>query len=249
MLPENIKNFINSKDTVTEKNSVINRLIFLCLLLICCCLEILFYCFNINFMGKTTKLFDLIFAVIIGALGLANFVISLFVKNERFHYMYYGNIFLLVSVFMFYIATRIALFPLHELYGLLGIGLWIIFSLIIIWGISNNIKLDRYNTESSNIYWFNNSDSDKKYGIVFTKNTFISFIIVIALIIAIAILYFAVSPELFKAGDATFSLIWQVVFISCILVLGFISNFAWKLIIKQHYINKAVNNNTGINME
>lgn len=238
MLPKNVKNFINSKDTLTSKNSVGFRIIFLSLLLVCCGIEILLFCFKVNFIGKISKLFDLIFTVIIAILGLSNFIVSLFIGYENYHLIYYGITGLLFSIFLFYMGIRIALFPLSEFYGLMGIGLWLIISILSILGILYNIKFDRYNSESVNIFWLKDDKTDEKYGIVINKFTIINFLIVIGIIIIVAVLYFALLPNLFTVREVTFSRVWQLVVTSCLLLLGYVGTFAWKLVIKQFYINK-----------
>lgn len=237
-MPENIINFLNSKDNLYDDFRVNKKLIMLFLLMFFCASEIIFYIFDINFFGKTATLLDLIFAIFFAVCGVVNFIIGCFLDRVQIHYVHYGIIFLLLSCYMFYIATRIALFPLSEFFGLLGMGIWFLVSIICIFGIFSNVKYDRYNDRCKQIFWLKDEKSNTKYCIVITAYTIIGGLIVVVMAIIFTLLYFIFFPELFTSNEATFSRMWQLIVIYCLMALSYISHFGWKLIIKQFYIYK-----------
>lgn len=235
-MSKNVINFLDSKDNLYDDFRVSKKLIMLCLLLFFCALEIIFFIFDIKFMGKIVTILDLVFAIFFAVCGIVNFIIGCVSDRVQIHYVHYGVIFLLLSCYMFYIAIRIALFPLNEFFGFLGMGIWILISIICLLGIFSNIKHDYYNNCSKKIFWLKDEKSDMKYGIVITKYTIIGGLIVGAVAITLALLYFAFPA--FTSSEKTFARVWQLGLVYCLLMLSYIAHFGWKLIIKQFFIHK-----------
>lgn len=121
-MPENIINFLNSKDTLYDDFRISKKLIFLGLLLFFTIIEIIFFIFDVNFLGKTITVLDLVIAILFSLLGIINFIVGCVKDAVQIHYIHYGIISLLLSCYLFYLATRLALFPLNEWFGFFGVG-------------------------------------------------------------------------------------------------------------------------------
>ncbi len=240
-MPENIINFLNSKDMVYDDFRIGKKLIFLLFLFFFTVLETIFFIFDIKFLGKTVTIFDLVVIGLFSFVGIINFIIACVKDPIQIHYLYYGIIFLLLSCYFFYLATRLALCVLSEWFGFFGVAVWVLMSIICILGVLNNIKYDLYNVQSKQIVWIREKRNNEDYGIVVTRYTVFGGLIVSIYTIILAIIFFAVLPEFFPellntSSGKTEEIAQLIIFIG-LLLLGYIANFGWKLVIKQIFIH------------
>lgn len=240
-MPENIINFLNSKDMVYDDFRIGKKLIFLLFFFVFTVLETIFFVFDIKFLGKTVTILDLVVVGLFSLIEIINFIIGCVKDPVQIHYLYYGIIFLLLSCYFFYLATRLAVCVLSEWFGFLGIAVWVLVSIICILGVLNNIKHDLYNVQSKQIVWIREKSNNEDYGIVVTRYTVFGGLAVSIYAIVLAIIFFAVLPEFFPellntSSGRTEEIAQLIIFIG-LLLLGYIANFGWKLVIKQIFIH------------
>lgn len=236
-LTNNVQNFINSKDTIYY-NLLTNCLVYF-FQFIFFAMELLFYIFKVKYLFISYSTFGFIFAILILCLSLINILLRCIFPKDKIQHLFYGCNILLVGLCLIFIATRIVLFSISQWFSLIGIVIWLLLSLIIIYGINDNIKNNYYDSTNNKIYWFKNQVTEKReYGIVVTKFTMVAILIIIILLVLLALLYYVLLPDAFLVNNAVFSKLWQLVLIYCLLLLSFITIFGWKLVIKQVYLNK-----------
>ena len=247
------KNFIESKDTLyynVPTNCLLHGT-----LIIFCVAEILMYLFKYAQKSLRGSLFGFIFVIIIAVLDIINVLIRLCLR-KKYQHAYYGICTVLISLYLHYFAIKVALYPYGQFFGFLAMGIWFIFSVSLIYGIVDNIKNDRYNDDSEEIYFFKDqtvkdkryffqtkidvSEVDgKKFGIVITWHTKISGLSYIILAIVFITVYIT-SKALFDESGRLLVDFAHGGLIVALLLLSFITNFGWKLIIRQIYVNKAL---------
>lgn len=232
------QNFIESKDNLyfnLRTNCLLHGTI-----LIFCSIDIILYLYNIDYKLFQGTFFGFIFAIVIASLDIINVLINICFQ-KKYQHVYYGVCLVMISLYLSYLVIKEGLHPFNQLFGFFALGIWLLSSIVLICAINDNIKNDRYNDVSESIYFFKDqgkNNSDKKYGIVITKSTFINAIIYITVAINLIIVYF-INKDLFKdSGEllvdyAHCGLIITICFLSCV------TNFGWKLIIKQKYLNKS----------
>lgn len=233
------KNFIESKDTLNF--DVRTNMLFYITLLICFAVDILPYILKFTFKSMQGTDFNFIFAICIAALIILNVFMRIALRREKYQYMYYGVLLILISLYLNHLAIEVGLYPFNQLYGFVAIIVWVISSIGFIYSITDNIKNDRYSQTSNSIYYFKNQTDDydgKKYGIVITKYSFVIGIVYVILAIALIILYF-VKKDLFEESGKILMDSSQVGLIVFLLAFSYIANYGWKLVIKQVFINKS----------
>ena len=238
-LTNNEKNFINSRDSIHF--NIPTNILLHGTLIILCVTDILLYLLNCNYLFFQGSLFGFVFAITIAGLDLINILVRICMQKAKIQHAYYGVCMLLISLYFTYTATKLGLLPFNQLYSLYGVGFWLGVSAICICSIKGNIVNDRYDKNSTSIYWFKNrTDSgDSKYGIVITKYTLIIAAIYIIIGIVLTLLYLVIAPGKFHESPTIATKYGYVLLIVCSLMLSYVSLFAWKLVIKQIYLNRA----------
>ncbi len=231
------KNFIESKDTI-QYNIITNCLLQVTLLVFVVA-DILLYLFDFEYKFICSSLFGFIFAIVITVADISNIFLSIFLK-KKYQHIYYGVCAVMISLYLSFIVVKVGLYPFNQLFGLLSIAIWAITSLLFIYAIINNIKNDRYNDNSEDIYFFRdkkNEDCEKKYGIVITKYTKIVGLIYTSFAVSLIILYF-IQKDQFKESGKLLMDYGQCILIIVLDILCYFFNLGWKLIIKQIYVHK-----------
>ena len=246
------KNFIESKDTL-HYNFTTNCLLHGTLIIFCVA-EILLYLFKYAQKSLRSSLFGFVFVIVIATFDIINVLFRLCLR-KKYQHIYYGVSTVLISLYLHYFAIKVALYPFGQLFSFMAVGIWVIFSVSLIYAIVDNIKNDRYNDDSEDIYFFKDqtvkdgryffqtkidvSEVDgKKFGIVVTWHTKISGLAYIILAIVLITVYIT-SKALFDESGKLLVDFAHGGLIVALLLLSFITNFGWKLIIKQIYVNKA----------
>ena len=248
------KNFIESKDTL-HYNIPTNFLLHGTLFLFSA-VSILLYLFKAEYKFFQGTLFGFVFAIVIISLDIINILAVLFFR-KKYQNAYCGVCAVLISLYLHYFVIKVGLYPFNQLYSLLAVGIWSISSVSLIYAIVDNIKNDRYNDDSEDIYFFKDQTVrdrkyffqtkedvsevvGKKYGIVITWHTKISGLAYILLAISLITIYFT-KMDSFEEGGKLLVNYGQCVLIVAVFMLCYITNMGWKLIIKQAYINKVKN--------
>ena len=233
------KNFIESKDNLRFNFST-NCLLHGTLIILCAA-EILLYLFKIEYKSMQSSFFGFVFAIVIAATDVINVLARIGLRKEKFQHAYYGICLVLISLYLGYLAIKVGLYPFNQLFGFFAIGIWVISSLVCIYAINDNIRNDRYNKDSDSIYFFQNQKEDKdgkKYGIVITKYTFIIAFIYVVVAIGLISVYFT-WKDLFEESGKLLADYSQCFLPGIIFALCYMTNFGWKFIIKQIYLNKG----------
>lgn len=237
-LTNNEKNFINSNDSIYF--NIPTNILLHGTLSILCVTDILLYLLNCNYWFFKGSLFGFVFAITIAGIDLINILARICVRKIKIQHAYYGICLLLVSLYFNYTAIKLGLFPFNQLYNLCGVGVWFGVSAICVFSIKDNIVNDRYDKNSESIYWFKNrnDNGDSKYGIVITKYSLIIVAIDIITGIVLMLLYLVIAPNKFPESPTIATKYGYILLIVCSLMLSYVSLFAWKLVIKQIYINR-----------
>ena len=249
------KNFIESKDTLYY-NFPTNCLLHGTLLIFCAA-EILLYFIKYEYHFIKGSVFGLIIAIAIASLDIINMFVRLCLR-KKYQHAYYGVCIVLISLYLHYFAIKVGLYPFNHLYGFLAVGIWVIFFISLIYAIIDNVKNDRYNDDSEDIYFFKDQTDKsgkyffqtqedvsevegKKFGIVITWHTKISGLIYLVLAISLAVPYY-IDKNLFNPSGSIRNDFTQGPLILIILIFSYITNFGWKFIVKQFYMNKTLKN-------
>lgn len=238
MIPDNILNFLNSKDCLYDDFRKSTKFLVLLLILITPVFDIIFYFTDVQFFGKTSTLFDLIIAVITASACIINFITGCIANKLQYHYVYYGVNYLLISCYLFFISTRIMLYPLYITSEIAGLIFWLLISIICIQAIFYNIKSDFYCADSQNILWLKDKKTNGKYGVVLTRYFWLSVILTFVVIIGFIFLKLMYLPKITDIEKSPVTQIKEIVLLCCCYILGFIAHFSWKLLIKQYYLHK-----------
>ncbi len=234
MVPENIDNFIRSRDTIYF--NIKTKLLFFIGIIVLCGLQI---GFDIYITGDTVDLVDLVVALCHITLSLIFFILSFILRNEGCKYVIYGGGLIIIAHYLSYFIFRYFLYPFNAFWGFGGTIFWILSSCVCILSIKSNIKNNCYKNEDSQFETI--AEDGKKYCIVITWRTFLLAGIYIALCIGISVIYFIFS-DTFTATEQSLSIAFQLGLIWCLAAINFFAIFSWKLIIKYVYINKYVVN-------
>ncbi len=239
MLPQNIKNFLDLKDDIRYK--FFNNLGAFFILLIFGGSDIIWYVFKLDWLNHTSSILDVCMGSALCLFALIYFIWSCFVKKQSDIYLSLGLIYIIWSCHLFYISVRAALFPVSEYYGLIGIGVWLLTSLVEIYGIFDNIKHDRYRKDSPYFISIKGKAIEKQY-IVVTKITIIQVCIPVIEFIVFGILYLTFRNIYYVEGR-TFATLFYFLFAATLTALGMVVNIGWKLIIKAYYEKKYERDN------
>ena len=246
-MPENVSNFLNSKDSLYEDHRIRYKLIFLAFILFFAVIEGILYFTGTRFLAKDITLLDFIMAAVFSLLAVINLIAACFKDAARAHYIYFGNNLLLLSCYLFYLSARCALFLFGDIAGLAGIAFWMLLSAIFVLGVAGNIKHDFYNKGCKKIFWFRDANSGlsggtRQYGIVVGPCAVAGGIAAVAYAVVLAVVFFAsiaASPAHFlPVGDAGAVIMSQLLICIGYIFLGYCAHFGWKLLVKQFFINK-----------
>ena len=231
MQSRNIKNFLDLKDDINFK--AFNNFVLLIVLLIFGGADILWYVFKLDWLNHISSLLDVCMGSALCIFAIIYFIWSLFIKSQSNIYLSLGLIYIIWSCHLFYISARAALFPVSEYYGLIGVGVWLLTSLVEIYGIFDNIKHDRYRKDNPYFLSFKGNAVERQY-IVVSRITIIQLFIPFLEFIAYIIVY-SVFPDLYHVEGRTFGTLFYFLFAGTLTVLGLVTNIGWKFIIKAYY--------------
>ena len=251
-LTDGEKNFIESRDKIFY-NFPTNCLLHGTLIVFCVA-EILLYFIKFEYDFIKGSLFGFVLAIVLASLDIMNMLVRLCLR-KKYQHAYYGVCLVLISLYLHYFAIKVGLYPFNQILGFLALGIWSISSLSLINAIIDNIRKDRYNDDSDDIYFFKDQkvrnrryffateedvseERGKKYGIVITKYTKISGLIYLIMAVVLSIPYF-IERDLFNPGGSIRNDFTQSPLIFILLIFSYFTNLGWKLIVKQIYANKA----------
>lgn len=234
MVDKNIKNFLKSKDFIRETYGIGTKIRYVVFLAILTVVDILFYSFDVHFLEKETTLIDLIMACVFLAIGLCNLLVGALLNNYKYFYLHYGIIALDISCYCYYWAFRTALCFLPA---------WCLCFPFLLWGVQSTLYIGQIKTEIRQNKWGTGLGENNEESVSVARvrkhrkiNIFVWAQIILLVAVAVSEMVLGLKLANVTLADATFRVHFSRIVISyCILSIGGLMIFGWKLILKQKY--------------